>query len=278
MAQDSISKLLQVFALTFLMFVIVTPTYSQATKKRGNPLKSSGSDYTSRSTQKKNSKRGGRSSLPVGVDGKTINIGFGAGIAMPSLSINTEEHATTGINSHLYAHYLFGNKSTFGLGVNFNSIYLGSKSSKFMQENQNITEANSYPWIVYTASPSLLSNYTITQRISTQFLIQGGGLFVTVPENRLTFTDSIKVIGEPTIVNQKKYVYKTGVENGWFVSGALQFNYALTKNMEARVGLDYFYGRFNYHRINESSLSEPSEKMLREMKLIDLFVGLAFSF
>ncbi len=278
MIQNNITKHIRSFAIIILLLFMATPSYSQATRKRDNPPKSSGSDYTSRDTRKKNARRGGRSTMPVGIEGKKINIGFGAGVALPGLSISSEEHATTGLNSHFYAHYLFGNKTTVGVGANFNYIFLGTNNSKFSSENQTITKATTFPWTAYTISPSFIVNQTIIPRVSAQFLINGGGLFVNVPQNRLTYTDSIKQIGEPTIVVENNYVYKMGIEKSWFVSGALQFNYALSRNMEARIGLDYFYGRFNYTRINESDITLPSELLLREMKLIDVFVGLAFSF
>lgn len=278
MIQNNITKYIQSLVIILLLLLTVTPSYSQASRKRNNPPKSSGSDYTSRDTRKKNARRGGRNSMPVGIEGKKINLGFGVGVALPGLSISSEEHATTGLNSHFYAHYLFGKKTTVGVGANVNYIFLGTNNSKFSSENQTITKATTFPWTAYTISPSLIINQTIIPRVSAQFLINGGGLFVNVPQTRLTYTDSINQGGDPTIVIEKSYVYKMGVEKSWFLSGALQFNYALSRNMEARVGLDYFYGRFNYTRINESDITLPSEKLLREMKLIDVFVGLAFSF
>jgi hypothetical protein len=279
MKQNFFLRYIPLIMIVLIIAGTSEPAFAQATKKKNDSPKSSGGDYnSSRATRKKNARRGGRITLPVGIEGKKINIGIGSGLAIPSLSMKSEEHATMGINSQLYAHYLFGGRTTMGIGLNTNIIYLGSSNSSFYNQNPSITHAASSPWMMYTISPSFLTNYTIKQRISAQFLINGGLLNVTIPPNQLSFTDSIYKIGDPVVVEKRDYTYKTMVEKGWFVSGALQFNYALTHNIEARVGLDYFYGRFSYSRIETSAPLMPEERYTREMKLIDLFAGFAFSF
>lgn len=250
----------------------------QKDNKPQNSVSNIGGSYHSKSTNKK-ARRGGRNTLPIGIEGKKINIGIGSGLAIPSLSLKTDEHVTLGSNSHLYAHYLINGRSTFGIGFNANLIYLNSEVSKFYVENENLTLASVSPWTLFTISPSFLFNFTIQQRISAQFIINPGALMAMVPQNKLSFIDSVSAIGDPTIAIKRDYLYQTGTTTGWFVSGIFQFNYALSRNIEARIGMDYFYGRFNYQRINISNPLLPvNESTLRELKLIDLFAGIAISF
>jgi hypothetical protein len=103
-------------------------------------------------------------------------------------------------------------------------------------------------------------------------------MWAIVPNNNLAFTDTIQQIGEPTKVEYHDYYYVSGTEMGWFVSGVFQFNFALTHNIEARVGLDYFYGRFSYGRFDKNDVTLKVKNQLRELKLIDVFGGLAISF
>jgi hypothetical protein len=250
----------------------------QKDNKPQNSVSNIGGSYHSKSTNKK-ARKGGRNTLPIGIEGKKINIGIGSGLAIPSLSLKTDEHVTLGSNSHLYAHYLINGRSTYGIGFNTNLIYLNSDVSKFYIENENLTHASVSPWTLFTISPSFLFNFTIQQRISAQFIINPGALMAMVPQNKLSFIDSVSAIGDPTIAIKRDYLYQTGTTTGWFVSGIFQFNYALSRNIEARIGMDYFYGRFNYQRINISNPLLPvNESTLRELKLIDLFAGIAISF
>jgi hypothetical protein len=264
----------KIILLILLFFSFSIPVIAQ---KKENSVLNTGGDYRSRSTNKK-ARRGGRNTLPVGIDGKKINIGIGTGIAIPGLSMQTEEHTTIGNNSHLYAHYLFNTSSTIGLGINANFIALNTNNSKFYDENQNLTVAKSSSWSFFTLGPSFLLNYTIKPRISTQLIINGGAMWAVVPNNNLAFTDSIQQIGEPTKVEYHDYYYVSGTELGWFLSGTFQFNFALTHNLEARVGVDYFYGRFSYGRFDKKDVTLKVTNQLRELKLVDIFAGLAISF
>lgn len=275
----SLQCYLKYFVVGLILSALASDAYAQQKSgKKENSVQNTGGVYKSKSTNKK-ARRGGRNTLPIGIEGKKINIGVGTGIAIPGLSLSTEEHVTLGSNSHLYAHYLINGRSTFGVGINSNFIFLGSNRSNFYSENQNLTYASVKPWSFFTISPSLLINFTIQQRTSGQFLINGGPLMANVPQNKLTFIDSIIMIGSPTIGVKRDYVYQSGLSTGWFLSGAFQFNYALSRHLEVRVGLDYFYGRFYYQQINISNPLAPiKENRLRELKLIDLFTGLAFSF
>jgi hypothetical protein len=269
----------KVLIVALLFGMVGHPVFAQRKdNKPQNSISNIGGSYHSKSTNKR-ARKGGRNTLPIGIEGKKINIGLGSGLAIPSLSLKTEEHVTLGSNSHLYAHFLINGRSTYGLGFNTNLIYLGSDVTKFYNENENLTFASASPWTLFTISPSFLFNFTIQQRISAQFIINPGALMCMVPQNRLNFIDSVSSIGEPTIAIKRDYRYQTGMTTGWFVSGIFQFNYALTRNLEARVGMDYFYGRFNYQRINITDPLVPlKESTLRELKLIDLFAGISISF
>lgn len=271
--------LLKILTITLFFGISNSSIYAQQKgQKTQNSVSNIGGTYHSKSTNKK-ARKGGRNTLPVGIEGKTINIGMGTGLAIPSLSLKTEEHVTLGSNTHFYAHYLLPGRTTFGIGLNSNIIYLNSNKTSFYNENENLTHASVYPWSVFTISPSVLINFTIQPRISAQFMINAGAMMVMIPSNQLNFVDSISAIGEPTIVKERNYVYQSGMITSWFISGAFQFNYALTRNLEARLGMDYFYGRFNYQRINMANPLDPTtEKTLRELKLIDLFAGIAISF
>ncbi len=274
----NLSKLISIVLLSFLICMTQEAAFSQTKKSGSSPINTKGGGLISKSAKKENARRGGRNTLPVGVEGKKINIGIGTGVAIPSLSIKSEEHATIGFNTHFYAHYLFGGRNTMGIGLNSNIIFLGTSNASFYNQNPSITFASSSPWLAYTISPSFISNFTIKKRISAQFMINMGLMNVSIPPNMQSYTDTIMRIGDPSIVQNSDYTYKSGTEKGWFASGAMQFNYALTHNIEARIGLDYYYGRFNYYRILTSYPLLPTEKVTREMKLIDLFAGFAFSF
>ncbi|MEI6348270.1 MAG: hypothetical protein WCP69_10025 [Bacteroidota bacterium] len=270
---------IQYIIAKFLLFIVIIFCFESsvlAQLKKGS-LKNSGADYGSKSTNKKG-RKGGRNTLPVGLEGKKINIGLAEGLAIPGLSMQTEEHSTIGSNTSFYAHYVFNGSSTFGIGFNSNIITLGVSSSKFYDNNLNLTLASVSPWQFYTFSPSFLTNFSLTKRASAQFIINSGLLFAKVPLSHLIFTDSIKTLGEPTVVQSRDYLYNTTLEMGWFVSGGFQFNYALTHNIEARIGVDYLYGRFSYDRIQMNSESLTKSRLLRELKLIDVFTGIAVSF
>ncbi len=274
----NLGKLISIVLLSFLICMTQEAAFSQTKKSGSSPINTKGGGSISKSAKKKNARRGGRNTLPVGVEGKKINVGIGTGVAIPSLSIKSEEHATIGFNTQIYAHYLFGGRNTMGIGLNSNIIYLGTSNASFYNQNPSITFASSSPWRAYTISPSFVSNFTIKQRISAQFLINAGLMNVTIPPNMQSFTDTIMTIGAPALVQKSDYLYKSEIQKGWFASGAMQFNYALTHNIEARIGLDYFYGRFSYYRILTSDPLLPTEKITREMKLIDIFAGFALSF
>ncbi len=257
-------------------FVFGQEEHSKSKPK--NAVSNIGGSFHSKSTDKK-AHRGGRNTLPIGIEGKKINIGIGSGLAIPSLSLKTEEHVMLGSNTHFYAHYIINGRSSYGIGINTNFIFLNTDVTKFYNENQNLYHAKVYPWSLFTISPSFLINFSIKPRVSAQFVLNSGALMATIPQSQLNFIDSTSAIGEPVVVVNRDYIYQTGTQTGWFASGIFQFNYALSRHLEVRAGIDYFYGRFNYQRINISNpLTPTTEKTLRELKLIDLFGGLAISF
>lgn len=265
----------QIIRISFLIAILVTifETESHAQTKRGT-LKNKGGDHSANATDKK-ARRGGRNTLPVGIDGKKINAGIGVGLAFPGLSMKSMEYASMGRNIHLYAHYVTKNVPTLAFGINANLISLGVNKTRFFAENQKLSNLTAAAWNFNTISPSILANYNLAPRIDAQFMFNTGILLAKIPKIRQTFSDTIVNTGA---VTTQSYQYQEETKTGWFASAAFQFNYALTRNIEARLGFDYFYGRFSYQKINLNNPYLNSTKQKRELKLIDFFTGIAVSF
>jgi len=263
-------------SILILFFAIIFCFSANSQTKSGN-LKNKGGKVGSK-TVDKNARIGGRETIPHGIDENTIlNIGIGSGISFPGLDMLNEEHLAPGSNSHFYIHYLLPKTRNIGVGLNANMMMYNVNNSKFDLDYQNVKKVISPSWNFQTVCPSLFINHKITRRVSAQFLFNAGVMMVQVPKTTVNFSDTLDVTGLAIPETEYLYEHKNTTEIGWSASFGMQFNYLLVQHLELRFGSDFLYGRFNITK-NQLLPTLSSEKLLREMKTINVFAGIALNF
>ncbi len=267
-------KKIQFISIIFLVFFGLNNIYSQT---KSGKLKNKGGSIGSRGVNKK-AHIGGRETNAHGIDeDRIINIGLGGGVSFPGFDLLNEEHLNIGYSTHFYVHYLLPQSSKIGLGFNANySSYITNKT-KFLNELSNVQEIKTSSWNFTTISPSFLYNYNLNQRLNAQFIFNAGILLVEVPNQSFSYIDTINNVGEATPEIEILYNYTPETKLGWASSLGVQFNYVVFNHCELLLGSNFQYGRFKITRNEILPIAKETE-ILREMRLFNMFVGIALSF
>lgn len=225
----------------------------------------------------KNARKGGRNTLPRGIQGKLINIGFGFGMANPGMDLKFEQNATIGYTGHLYQHILFKGKPALGAGLFLSQTVLPVNKSAYSQRFKYPDAVSTPPWAITSIMASGLFNFTLQQRVNAQIMTNAGAILTSVPKTTALYFDTLLVPSLGYVRKDYSYSNNTSFQIGWTAGFVFQFLYALHSNVEAKAGFEWQYMRVKYNR--EWLLPEPkTEELLQQFRLLNFHIGLAFSF
>ncbi len=225
----------------------------------------------------KNARKGGRNTLPRGVQDKFLNIGFGLGIANPGMDLKFEQNAGMGYTAHLYQHILFKGQPTLGAGLYISQTFLPVNKSTYTTRFKHLEAATTPPWAITSVMASGLFNFTLQERVSAQIITNAGIVLASVPKTTALYYDTLLIPSLGYVRKDYSYSNISFFSVGWSAGFLFQFLYALRSNIEAKAGFEWQYMRIKYNR--EWTLPEPkTEQMLQQFRLLNFHIGIAFSF
>ena len=233
-------------------------------------------------------KRGGRLQLSQGIEGKKVNFGFNLGGGVTMMDALSREAAPYGVKGTLFAHYLIPRTQTLGIGLEIGTFYLFANQEKFIK-NVSATTRNGKPstdfatkaivnnWLLPVGQVSVMGNFHPIQRFNIQLKANVGVVVPIIPIYNGEY--EIQEISSTGFYEKVRYSFAYDSKMNAGLSGAvgMKLLYALNHYAELGVGVDWSYLRFSYFK--KQTLPKPQiDKIVTQMGILDLHIGMAFSF
>ena len=264
------------YLFAFLCVVILFPTGSYGGNGRnGGPNSNT-------------PKHGGRLQLAQGIEGKTINFGLNVGGGVTMMDALNREAAPYAAKGSLFVHYLIPRTETLGIGLELGAFYLFANQEKFTKST-TATDRDGKPsaayattttvgnWLLPVGQVSVMGNFHPVQRFNVQLKANVGVVVPIIP----TYSGEywIKDIHPSGLYDEAKYSfsYDSKMNIGLSCAIGMKLLYAINHFSEIGVGVDWSYMRFSYF----SKWVEPMpevKKVITQMGVLDLHVGIAFNF
>ena len=232
-------------------------------------------------------KHGGRLQLYQGIEGKKVNFGFNLGGGVTMMDALNREYAPYGAKASLFVHYLVPRTQTLGIGLELGAFYLLANQDKFTQSlvattrdgspsTDFATKATVGNWLLPVGQVSIMGNFHPVQRFNLQLKVNLGVVAPMMPIYSGEY--EIQKIRDG-IYEKVRYAfsYDSKMNIGFSGTVGMKMLYAISHSTELGVGVDWSYLRFSYFK-KETAPLPNIEKVLTQMGVLDLHVGLAFSF
>ncbi len=225
----------------------------------------------------KNARRGGRDSRPRGLKDKKINFGINFGIANSGMDLKVEEYASLGFTTSAYAHYLLNGNPTIGLGLYSNFTNLAVNNRKYSLRYKYPELVKTPNWSINSFMASSLFNFTIEERISAQLMTNVGIIYAQIPQTLVKHSDTLFLasVGYQPV----EYHFANSNNSNIGISAMVNFcfAYAISSNLEVKVGMEWQYMRIAYQR--EWYKPEiKQEEIFRQFQTLNAIIGLSINF
>ncbi len=277
-------NLLILFSL-LLLFSVQLSAQTQKTKgkKITVPCKSSKS-FSSKGLPP----RGGRTEIPRGIEGKFINFGFSLGGTFAFMDALNTEKAFIGARGTVFVHAIIPKTKTFAIGIEGGFTYLLANEKKYKESFVAATRDGSSAsdiahavkvsnWMLPTVQASFVGNFHPAERINIQIKGNIGTVLAMVPKYEVKYYIRETALDGFSFDNEYHFVYNNDMSIGLSATVGTKFLYAIAPFAEFGVGLDFSYMRFSYEKGWVSPVVKV-EKELCQIGLLDLHIGIAFSF
>jgi len=234
-------------------------------------------------------KSGGRQQLAQGIEGKKVNFGFNLGGGVTMMDALNREAAPYGAKASLFVHYLVPNTHTLGIGLEMGAFYLFASQEKYIKSitptkregeptTENPTTATVAAWLLPVGQVSVMGNFHPAQRFNVQLKVNLGVVAPMVPGYTAEYWNKVFLADGSFAEVKNTFSYDPKMNIGLSGAVGMKLLYALNHYTEFGVGVDWSYLRFSYmKKITDPPLQMP-EKVITQMGVLDLHVGLAFSF
>ncbi len=242
-------------------------------------------------------RRGGITTYPRGIADKKINFGFTIGGDLALMTALNVEKCPVGGNFSMFMHSVLKNTNTLALGAEVKGFYLLANKEDLTNEfivpgsDVDAPTVKVGNWIVGAVQFSVLGNFNPLPRFNIQLKANLGPLIAVVPNYEATYQFKERQYDGAYKTTSYHFVYQAPISKTLAIGGALTVGtdmlYALTKNMEFKVGVDWSYLRFNYSKMWEETIDYESyvqtkdpyiTKEVAQFGVFDIHLGFAFSF
>ena len=232
--------------------------------------------------------RGGRLNIPRGIEGKFINFGFSLGGSFAFMDALKTEKAFIGARGTVFVHAIIPKTKTFAIGIEGGFTYLIANEKKYKESFIAATRDGSSAsdiaptvkvsnWMLPTVQASFLGNFHPAERINIQIKGNIGVVMAMIPKYEVKYYIRETALDGSPFDNEYHFVYNDNMSIGLSATVGTKFLYAIAPFAEFGVGLDFSYMRFSYEKGWVSPVVKV-EKELCQIGLLDLHVGIAFSF
>jgi hypothetical protein len=293
------NKILRIIIVLTVVSIMIPVTYCQdVTESQASSLKFRNKNLgieKKKSTQK--TRRGGKMTYPRGIADKKINFGITLGGDIALMSALSDEQCPLGGNLSLFIHGVKKNTNTIAMGAEIKGFYLLADAEKFANEFKVTGTDVAAPkvkvgnWILGATQFSFLANFNPLPRFNIQLKANVGPLIAIVPKYEATYQYKERQFDGTYKTTTYTFNYAGQLSKTMSIGGAFTVGsdmlYALTKNMEFKVGLDWSYLRFNYSKLYQEKIDYVSyiknvdpyiEKGVAQFGVFDIHLGFAFSF